>query len=640
MPCRRSATTCKQLVVAPPAATLLSVLWLLSATAGGLGGGEAASIWLTQAHQLRIADDPAWLTLLHVERTWYGVRRSLIDDPAFFLHPNGKHDPQAELEATLAGLFAERQPSVPHVFDRFPARCEFLIEQLGIDRQRLPVSRCQAFEEAYAALGPGRAFLVFPTAYMNTPASMFGHTLLVIGSRLSTGMAGQAINYAASTGDDGGVLFAFKGIFGGYPGYYSLLPYWQKLAEYRDLDQRDIWEYELNLTPEEVRRLLMHVWELRGIASDYFFFDENCAYKLLYLLDVARPGLNLHAQAAPWVIPLDTVRLAADAGLVVETRWRPSLVSQVRARVAALPAEASARARAIARGELAPQQAGGGAAAQAVAELELAADYLQALRNRRRIDVADYQPRFVSILRQRAQLGAGVEPPMAVPSDPPDQGHRAIRLGLGGGVSADRGFVEAHVRPAYHALLDPLPGYEEGTQVEFAGVTLRWYQDAAQPTLERLDAVTLRSLTPRDSFFSPPSWSLDSGVNRELTGSTRRAQHHAFVDVGVGGSWRLGAPVLASALVHADGRLIDADPSFAAGAGPALSAIVRWQGLTLAPALRWMRYVGDASASNWMIRLQASVALHPNLALSGILTRQESWDALYDVLSLRVDAYF
>ena len=36
--------------------------------------------------------------------------------------------------------------------------------------------------------------------------------------------------------------------------------------------------------------MLQHIWELRDIVFDYYFFDENCSMRLLELLDVARPG--------------------------------------------------------------------------------------------------------------------------------------------------------------------------------------------------------------------------------------------------------------------------------------------------------------------------------------------------------------
>ena len=37
----------------------------------------------------------------------------------------------------------------------------------------------------------------------------------------------------------------------------------------------------------------MHTHEMDKIYSDYYFFDENCSYDLLFLLDVARPWIGL-----------------------------------------------------------------------------------------------------------------------------------------------------------------------------------------------------------------------------------------------------------------------------------------------------------------------------------------------------------
>ncbi|NIQ11965.1 MAG: DUF4105 domain-containing protein, partial [candidate division Zixibacteria bacterium] len=63
-------------------------------------------------------------------------------------------------------------------------------------------------------------------------------------------------------------------------------------------------------------RMFMHVWELEKIYSHYFFFDENCAFQLLFLFDAARPSLRLVDQARPWVIPVDTIRLLAKSGVI------------------------------------------------------------------------------------------------------------------------------------------------------------------------------------------------------------------------------------------------------------------------------------------------------------------------------------
>ena len=50
------------------------------------------------------------------------------------------------------------------------------------------------------------------------------------------------------------------------------------------------------------------MWELKQIQFDYFFFDENCSYRLLELLQVARPGLQLTTQFPLTAIPTDTVK--------------------------------------------------------------------------------------------------------------------------------------------------------------------------------------------------------------------------------------------------------------------------------------------------------------------------------------------
>jgi hypothetical protein len=44
-----------------------------------------------------------------------------------------------------------------------------------------------------------------------------------------------------------------KVLTGQYPGEYSIMPYYRKVKEYGDFESRDLWEYELNLTPEETR---------------------------------------------------------------------------------------------------------------------------------------------------------------------------------------------------------------------------------------------------------------------------------------------------------------------------------------------------------------------------------------------------
>ena len=51
------------------------------------------------------------------------------------------------------------------------------------------------------------------------------------------------------------VKYVFMGIFGGYLGKFSINRYYLKIAEYNELENRDIWEFELNLKPDEIRKI-------------------------------------------------------------------------------------------------------------------------------------------------------------------------------------------------------------------------------------------------------------------------------------------------------------------------------------------------------------------------------------------------
>ena len=240
--------------------------------------------------------------------------------------------------ATLDGLF-DNAAEAP-AFCRFPARYAWLAKTLEIDPTRIPrPPPCPEVDNILRAIDGQSVAMVFASGYVNSPASMFGHTFLRIDSRLKSPLLSFAVNYAARTDPaDGGLTFTVKGMFGGYQGFYSVMPYYDKVREYSNIDQRDLWEYSLNLTPDEVRRLLLHLIELKDIPTDYFFLDENCSYELLFLVDAARPEARLtETMDRYWVIPMDTVRAVIGAGLVDNLVWRPSRALRIRHARSLLP---------------------------------------------------------------------------------------------------------------------------------------------------------------------------------------------------------------------------------------------------------------------------------------------------------------
>jgi hypothetical protein len=589
---------------------ILAALCLLGAQAVAAdGGGSYADELLARAQELGLAESPQWHALVHYRGNLIlpGVTGQ-ADDPGFYLAANGKRDPRAELAATLRAFFAppvEEEADAPkpsqHPQCRFIARYDWLGRTLAFDPERLPPQPCGRFREWRDALQASELTLVFPSAYINNPSSMFGHTLLRVdgeGQDERTRLLAYAINYAVDPGGDGQVSFIFKSLTGFYPGQFSISPYYVKVKEYSDFENRDIWEYRLDFTPEEIDRLLMHAWELSFTHFDYYFFDENCAYHLLSLFEVARPGLELSSRFRGWVIPIDTVRaMVEQEGLLKEAVYRPASNTRLRQRIALLSAQEQARLRRLIDGEAPGAVLGEVAAERQALLLESAYALLrhENARGRRETQAAARISRELLLARSRLPAGAAVfaassdgvsdglasfeewEP--APPAVRPDQGHPTRRIALGGGREDGENFLSLSLRPAYNDVLDPPGGYTEGAQINFLDIGLRHYVEDDRTQLEYAALIDVLSITPRDAFFKSVSWQLGTGFVRRQTEDGRGLvwRNHT----GGGMAWGHWESVLFYALLEGtldvSGRL---DKSYSIGVGP-------HAGLFLRPHPQW-----------------------------------------------------
>ena len=514
----------------------------------GLHAQEASYLEsvLKQAHETGLHKDKYWHTLLHYKRGVFGAR-SLIDDPRFFLAPDGKHNPEAELDATIKAIFHPGKAGAKPAACTFVARYEWIKEKLQLDVSRLPDPRCQDFNEPIKSFDalidevkPDSVTLVFPDAHINSPASMFGHTLLAIENASKDKLLAYAVNYAAITQETFGPLYAVKGLFGLYRGYFSTLPYYGKLQEYSDIDRRDIWEYPLNLTRDETKRLLMHLYELDNVYSDYYFFDENCSYDLLFLLDAARPSLDLTESQSWWVIPLDTVKAMRKEGMFLGAEYRPSRTSKIEQMASLLPKEAQTKARELAWGELELDRAFDEktSTTEKIRVYDLSIEYLQYIHTGKNISKDTYVERFMKMLRARSSLGGQERSGYSVPVPPrPDEGHDSGRAGFAIGSKRDRPFQEISFRPVYHSLLDNGKGYREGAQIIFADTAFRYYSQDNKLKLESFNAIDILSLAPRDLFFKPISWKVATGLTQRIMEDGR---DHMIAQLNPGGgfSWK------------------------------------------------------------------------------------------------------
>jgi hypothetical protein len=538
-----------------------------------------------RSRELRLHERREWQRLLHyISNLARPGVHSLADAPGFFLARNGKTNPQAELEATLASFFstAEETGDSQNPQCRFIARYAWLKRELAFDPSRLPPQPCKRFNAWRESLNPQGVTLVFPAAFLNNPSSMYGHTLLRIDARDQderTRLLAYAVNYSASTSETNGITFAINGLIGTYPGTFSMMPYYLKVREYNDLENRDIWE-------------LGPVW------FDYYFFDENCSYYLLEVLEVARPGLDLSGRFRWWAIPTDTVRaVVEEQGLLKDAVYRPSNATLILHRLGLMSASERALVSDLSRGRVsteAPLFAALPPVDQARV-LEVSYDYLNYLRADGRSPVGEPAVLARELMLARSRLGVDADDaPVPVPDVRPDQGHGTARIAVGAGRRDGTDFVELRARPSYHELMDPESGYVRGAQIEFFDFALRYYGSGEGLRLEEFKPVDIVSISPRNDFFETLSWNVDAGWARTRIESG--AEPLVFeVNGGAGLARNVPDALHSSTLIYAflettarvDERI---GRGFALGAGPSIGMIAdltpRWRAIPILPGRR------------------------------------------------------
>lgn len=495
-----------------------------------------------------LANDPFWLSLGHYEAGKLKGWRSYVSDAKFFLAKDGAHHPDAELKATVDALYASASLGEKHAQCVYPARTRWLKDQLHLTD--LPAVDCVEFKQWFKDVAPHSAVMIFPAAYLNSPSSMFGHTLLRIDQAdvqsNKTALLSYAINFGAYIeGSDNSILYAWKGLMGGYPGLFALVPYQEKLSEYRSLENRDLWEYRLNLTQVETERMVEHVWELKQIQFDYFFFDENCSYRLLELLQVARPGLRLTEQFPLTAIPTDTVKAVKDAGLVEKIDYRPSRERELLERAKPLDSDEQQWVLKISDDQK-----------------QLQAPTFKALGKDRQaliIDAAYRLGRYRAngLERDSERSQRSFELLRAINQNPapdlqierpglPENGHESRTWQAGIGTRGDKAFAEYGLRMAYHDLNDNAEGFPLGAQIEILQMKLRQYE-GNNWQLQQLDLATIRSLTPRNELLQPLSWQVTGGLER-VPGKHDDETLVSHVNGGAGGTWQLHDDMLGFAL--------------------------------------------------------------------------------------------
>ena len=263
-----------------------------------------------------LTTDAYWKKLLHFEGA-----HSRVTADEFFLSINGKNNATAELIETIRLLDSK---------DGFEIACNFPARYRWIRSTKKGVAdfdlnRCVELQNFLKSFQKETLSIVFVSEFIDVPASAFGHIMLVFKNSNSPLPLADTIHFAAVTEHEDFLKYAYRGLTGGYDGFFIRQPLFEKQYEYNITEQRALHFYKLNFSEEEISRIIFHLYELRKARFNYYFVDENCAFYIGQLLDTAFENEDLGFQQSKIVLPIDVVRKYADR-IVARSTFAPSLL--------------------------------------------------------------------------------------------------------------------------------------------------------------------------------------------------------------------------------------------------------------------------------------------------------------------------
>jgi hypothetical protein len=636
---------------------------------------DLASNLISTARTRDLAHHVGWLRLLHYENGFFGGSSSPVQGAFFFLSPNGAEDPEAELEATLRGFFKQEelaslmkvkgaktskenpsalktQPGQPEAQSpqcQFPARLIWLEKELGFSEKDLPQQDCSRYRRWMKNVQAKSVTLIFSSYYLNNPSSAFGHTFLrlnkAVGAREGRGaeLLDYGINYAANPDTGNAALYAFKGLFGFFPGTFTSVPYYYKVREYNDYESRDLWEYDLKFTPEQTAFLAAHLWEIGSSYFQYYYLSKNCSYEILALLDVVDSQLHLVDGLSEIVIPADTIKvLNREPGLVTGIHYRPSVRTLFDYRLSQLTdrgleslsglLDASQREN-HPDFEAALTRFGNSSvpSSEKVAVLDAAADYVDQHFSAELIDSTGKKEGSQARIRKQSFLLARSAIPEASPeiqvppplNEMPQVGHGSRRVSLDSGMSDRFGsFSTLDYRFALHDLADPANGYPGYAQIEMVNVRVRYQSRPSNFWVDDVTAFKIISLNPLKTFNHQISWMVNLQAKRFYDGICNGTCFGPSLEVGGGYSVNLSEKAPFTAYLFSTGEFIASSTfpgaHFRPGIGPTFGFRFHPSenlGVALQSGYRYRFLSGPHDAS--FAQLVTRWAFRPELALEG-----------------------
>jgi len=511
--------------------------------------------YVSKAVDENVSSERAWRKLLFFSQSALPGQKSLVDDPAFFFAKNGKTNPKQELKASLRAFMSDQNMTLmkksrhPRCF--FAARWYWLKNRLDIDEDELPAADCRVKEMFDENVDYSKVTLVFSSFYVNSPASMFGHTLLRLHREtngrktLDNGLLDDAANYSAFVSTKNPLVYAYKGMLGGFKGRFALIPYYKKILDYSHSERRDIWEYELDFDKKEVNFLKLLLYEMSFFYIDYYYSDDNCSFILLKALEAVRPSLKLTGAFPVFTVPSDTIKTLYNhkPNIIQNIDFRPSSHTKYIQRVKTLSKKERSATRKIIKSRKIHFREKCLQDCQA-RSIDAALDFIDYKTSIKNLEEKNKYTNLRSdLLFERSALE---KPPQKIEYRPtksvPHKGHRSAMFALswfGDEQNQTGGMGYLRFRPALHDFNAYSGGYSDLLKTGFGDVTLEFDFDNSNLNIFETHLIEIFTLRTQEPFESPWSWHLDVGMNSDVFNEQGDVRKRYYFEMGFGKTYAL-----------------------------------------------------------------------------------------------------
>lgn len=426
-----------------------------------------------------------WKKLLHFEKD-----NSEIANIEFFLADKSSQILETEFNTTvslLKGLHGQE------IACSYPARYTWLKSQMDLPDYNL--SLCKELTKFLDSMQKDNVSLVFSSEYLNSPSSAFGHVLIIFKDQDISLELADVVHFAAETDNSGFIPYSYKGFSGKYFGYFQREKFFQKIYEYNTLEQRYMYIYTLDFDKDQILKILYHLYELRKAAFKYYFLDDNCASKVIDLLDMSNDAQRYNDKNS--VLPIESIKRYKER--IINAQTLIPFVDKIDYLIHKMNSEELKIFKRIIKYNEQPDNS------------NLSDIVKEAL-----VYYSQFQFRKLhkSYKNYDAIMNLTYRPhKIKVDNLTPINNTKPSQIGLGGYRKKQKTGVSLHFRPVLSGLMDMPKNRLQESKLS----VLETYIDIEDEKyhIEKLNILSMKSLAKQTNYYHPLSWQLYLGWNRK-----------------------------------------------------------------------------------------------------------------------------